>query len=172
MGLLPSIGRWIGTETTPMCRLIACRALVDVGLLEEPLGSNRSPAIDGYLTDAGSPLGSSWCAAAVREWFQFANARVPWSGAGACETWHQMGKARGTLTDEPSVGFAVLYDFAGTGQADHMGVVVRVAPLILTVEGNTTLKRQTGSDREGVGATLAAIDHAHVLAYLIPEEVS
>ncbi|HXE60102.1 MAG TPA: hypothetical protein VN607_05325 [Gemmatimonadaceae bacterium] len=164
-----AVARWLPDDTPSLERALVERALVDVGLLEEPPGSNRSPAIDAYLTAVGSPLGSSWCAAALAAWCRESGVREPSIGAGACEAWHEMGKARSTLTDEPAVGRIVLYDFAGARTADHCGLVVRTDPLVLTVEGNTTMKRQTGSEREGVGCTIAQLDASRVLAYLIPE---
>lgn len=164
--LLPPLARWLPGDTPTLQKCLIARALVDVGLLEEPPGSNRSPVIDSYLNAVGSPLGSPWCAAAVAAWVRDAGGKLPASPAGSCNAWFGMGQARGTLTKTPQVGYLVVYDFAGDGRADHMGVVIRTDPLILTCEGNTTLKRQTGSDRNGVGCTIAEVDHEHVLSYI------
>jgi hypothetical protein len=40
-------------------------ALTQVGVEEEPRGSNSSPIIDGYLRYVNLPPGSAWCAAFV-----------------------------------------------------------------------------------------------------------
>lgn len=166
---MPAWARWLPNDTPTLARLLVCRALLDVGLVEEPPGSNRSPTIDAYLTAVGSPLGSPWCAAALAAWCRDCGMRVPDALAGECEAWHEMGKARSMLTDEPAPGRIVLYDFTGAKVADHCGLVVRDGPLILTVEGNTTFKRQVGNEREGEGCSLQILDASHVLTYLIPE---
>lgn len=171
MTVIPGLVRWISNDTPLLHRSIAARASVDIGILEEPPGSNRSPVIDGYLTAVGSPLASPWCAAACAAWFRDCGAMVPLA-AGACESWYFMARDRKRLTDTPAVGYAILYDLAGAGKADHMGVVVRVEPLVLTVEGNTLMKRQSGNERNGVGCTIGLALDQHVLGYLIPEPVT
>lgn len=166
---MPAMVRWLPSTTPSLQRLIVVRAQLDIGLTETPPGSNRHPIIDGYATMFGSPLGSSWCALAAGAWFTFAGARVPQSDVGAVSSWYDMGRARNTIAIAPQPGYAVLYDLRGDGVPDHMGIVASVAPLVLTIEGNTTYKRQSGSDRNGEGCTLGDVDAAHVLAYLIPE---
>jgi len=169
--LIPGLVRWVGNDTPLLNRSIAARASVDVGLLEEPPGSNRSPVIDSYLNAVRSPLGSSWCAAAVTAWFRDCGAVIPASAAGACESWYSMAKERGRIAPTPAIGYAVLYDLARTGYPDHMGVVVRTDPLVLTVEANTIMKRQTGNEREGVGCTMGLLLAASVLTYVMPEPI-
>jgi len=169
--LIPGLVRWLPTSTPLINRSIAARACVDIGLVEEPPGSNRSPTIDSYLNAVGTPLGSPWCAAAVSAWFRDCGAVIPAAAAGSCESWHSMGKVRGRLTLTPQPGYAVLYDLAGDGYADHMGVVVRTDPLILTVEANTIMKRQAGNEREGVGCTIGMVLTARVISYIIPEPI-
>lgn len=168
--VLPPLAPWLAPSTLQRERLIVTRALCDVGLTERPLGSNRHPRIDGYAVLFGSPLGSSWCALAAGAWFRFAGARTPDRAVSAVSSWYEMGKARSTLTQEPRPGCAVIYALAGGALPDHMGIVADVVDtLVLTIEGNTTYKRQSGSDRNGEGCTLGIVDAAHVLAYLIPE---
>ena len=169
--LIPGLVRWLPDATPILNRSICARAAVDVGILEEPPGSNRSPTIDSYLAAVNTPLGSAWCAAAVTAWFRDCGAVIPASAQGACESWHSMGKVRARLTMTPEPGYAVLYDLAGEGYADHMGIVVRTDPLILTIEANTIMKRQAGNEREGVGCTIGMLLAAHVLTYLIPEPI-
>jgi len=168
LSVFPSPARWLPDATPTLNKLIVTRAILDVGLLEEPPGSNHSPTIDGYLTAVGSPLGSAWCAAAVSAWFRDAGAAYPHSAAGSCAMWYEVGLDTGMLSHVPAPGCAVLYDFSGDGHADHMGVVVRTDPLILSVEANTTLPRQTGNEREGVACVLKLVDTAHVLSYFHP----
>lgn len=167
--VMPAIARWLPTGIPNLQRLIVVRAHVDVGLTETPPGSNRHPVIDGYARMFGSPPGSSWCALAAGAWFAFAGARLPDRDVGAVASWYVMGSERGTLTQTPQPGYAVIYDLKGDGVPDHMGIIASASPLVLTIEGNTTYKRQSGNDRNGEGCTLGDVDAAHVLAYLIPE---
>jgi len=113
----------------------------------------------------GSPLGSYWCAAALAAWWREAGAGIPSTAAGACETWHQWARAAGRFTTTPAEGYAVLYSFAGNGHADHCGVIVRVAPILLSVEGNTSL---AGYSRNGVLVDLKLTTTANVLGYISP----
>lgn len=166
---MPALARWLPQGYPTMQRLIVVRALADVGVSETPLGSNRSPVIDEYAEAFGSPLGSSWCALAAGMWFVFAGALVPEHDVGAVASWYAMGQARGTLTKDVQAGYAVLYDLNGDGKPDHMGIVAAHEPLVLTIEGNTTYKRQSGNDRNGEGCTLGDVDAEHVMDYLIPE---
>ena len=142
--------------------------MLDVGLVEEPPGSNRSPTIDSYMQAVGSPVGLPWCAAGVAAWWREAGASVPLDKAGAVQTWWDWGQAMGRVSHEPQPGYAVIYALTDGTTPDHMGVVARVTPLVLTVEANTTLKRQAGSERNGIGCELA-VEAGHVLGYLRPE---
>jgi len=69
------------------------------------------------------------------------------SGYAQCQTvmlWAQ--KTNRWTLHEPSLGALVLY--GKEGMAHHIGVVVRIKPLVLSVEGNTTL--EPGYDRNGI----------------------
>lgn len=167
--LLPALARWLPGDTPTLQKCVIARAMVDIGLLEEPPGSNRSPTIDSYLNAVGSPLGSSWCAAALSAWVRDAGGKLPPDAAGSCNSWFAMAQAHGTLSKVPGLGSVVLYAYGAPGVADHCGVIVRTDPLLLSVEGNTTMKRQLGSQREGVGCTIGEVDHDHVLTYITLE---
>lgn len=142
----PDGAAWLPANTPVVHRTIVLRALRDVGLLELPPGSNRSPTIDTYVTAVGSPIGSYWCAAAVAAWWRDAGATLPPQAAGATRTWLAWAKLTHRWTPTPLPGRAILY---GTdGIPDHIGVVIRIDPLILTVEGNTSFSQY---DRNGIG---------------------
>lgn len=54
----------------------------------------------------------------------------------------------------------------GSGDvAVHMGVIVRVAPLLLSVEGNTTL---TGFGADGEAVALKQVALHRVCGYVVP----
>ena len=142
--------------------------MLDVGLVEEPPGSNRSPTIDGYMRAVGSPVGLPWCAAGVAAWWRESGAQVPLTAAGAVSTWWDWSLAMGLRATEPQPGYAVLYALADGHTPDHMGILARVTPLRTTVEANTTLKRQSGSERNGIACELA-VQAENVVGYIRPE---
>jgi len=135
-----------------------------VGVRENPLGSNRGQQVDQYLRRAGlNPERGSypWCAAFVYWCFDEAATDVETSNpaprtAGVLDMWNRAGRA-GYRRYTPAQARAnpelikpghlfFLDTGAGTG---HMGLVVGVAGVRLTtLEGNTT--NREGS-REGIG---------------------
>jgi hypothetical protein len=56
---------WLDDTVSEMQQAIVRRAMCDIGIVEMPPGSNRSPTIDQYVAAVGSPPGSRWCAAAL-----------------------------------------------------------------------------------------------------------
>lgn len=157
-----TVGPWIDDNVPALQKAIAQRALMDVGLSENPPGSNRSGRIDEYNKASGAPVGSYWCASAVAAWFRECGAQVP-KGAASCDNWLGWGQNEGALKLMPEIGFMVLY---GTGiDATHCGVIVRVEPYLLSVEGNTTVG---GFSRNGEFAALKAVDKTRVLGYIVP----
>lgn len=163
-GVMTSVpAPWLDASVPAHAQRIVRRALADVGLLEMPPGSNRSPRIDAYLRAVGSPLGSSWCAAAVAAWWRDVGVRVPPAEAGSCAAWERWARSTGAWREAPSVGSAVLYGMGDV--ALHMGVVVRIAPLVLSVEGNTTL---TGFGADGEAVTLKRVALQRVRGYVVP----
>lgn len=155
--------RWLSSSTALPVRLVIQRALADVGICEIPPGSNRSGVIDGYNDLAGVAHGSYWCASALGAWYRDAGLRVP-SGYASCDNWLRWGKVEGTWVTTPQLGAAVLY---GVGEdAQHIGIVVRIDPLVLTVEGNTSIGGQFS--RNGVAVDLKEVNRARLLGYIIP----
>lgn len=157
------LAQWLPSDLSQLQSDIVRRALQDVGVCEDPVGSNRSPEIDYYNTATGSPLGSSWCANIVTAWFRDAGAKVPPYNAGSCEQWHTWAKANGCWEDTPDVGYGVLY--GSSGLAHHMEVVVRTHPLLLSVGGNTTID---GFTTNGELCTLKVVATTRVLGYIKP----
>lgn len=167
--ILPGLARWLDSDTPLLNRSIVVRGQVDIGLVEKPLGSNRNVVFDGYAKRFGSPLGSPYCALSAGAWVADAGGRVPDKDVGAVASWYEMGKARGTLTQQLRAGYLVIYAFGAPGVPDHIGIVAVDDPLALSIEANTTFKRQVGTQRNGWGTDLGEIDVPHVLTYLVPE---
>jgi hypothetical protein len=153
-------------------RAIVHAAQSDIPILEDPPLSNRSPEIDAMCREFGVPLASYWCALWASKLWRACGALIPpvdddkgWHPAKA-ETWHQWAKEIGAFSATPVIGAAVLYDFTGSGKADHIGAAVAsITPFLEDFEGNTS---QVGVSRNGEIATLKPVDHAHVLGYVIP----
>lgn len=158
---------WLPDATPALNAAIVRRALTDVGLLEMPPGSNRSPRIDEYNRAVGSDVGSYWCASALSAWFREAGARTPPTSAASCDAWLSWATRCGYLSSRPVEGAAVLYGVRG--DASHCGVVVRLTPLRLTVEGNTSLSRY---DRNGYVVTLKRLEDDRVLGYVHPTPIA
>jgi hypothetical protein len=76
-------------------------------------------------------------------------------------------KLRGLWQSNPSVGCAVVY--GKPTDANHIGVVVRVSPLVLSVEGNTALEAYS---RNGVAVDLKQVSPGRVLGYVRPSEAA
>jgi hypothetical protein len=158
-------GSWI-TDAAGLGATIARRALLDVGITEDPPGSNRSPEIDDYLKRVGCPVGQPWCAAAVSAWFRDCGAAVPPKLGASTDEWMRWAKEHQLWTSTPGIGCAVVY---GKGEdAEHIGVVVRLTPRAWTVEGNTSLGG--AAEREGIAVDLKPLNVGWRLGYVRPVE--
>ena len=138
-------------------------ALSQVGVMEDPPGSNRGPKVDEYLKSAGlDPSAGSfaWCAAFVYWSFSQAATRLGTSNpairtAGVLDHWKKAGQAgitrllAGQILDDLSLLKPGLVFVINTGGGrGHMGLVEDFRDdRLITIEGNTNLP----GDREGVG---------------------
>ena len=138
-------------------------ALSQVGVMEDPPGSNRGPKVDEYLKSAGlDPSAGSfaWCAAFVYWSFSQAATRLGISNpairtAGVLDHWKKAGQAgitrllAGQILDDLSLLKPGLVFVINTGGGrGHMGLVEDFRDdRLITIEGNTNLP----GDREGVG---------------------
>lgn len=154
---------------------IVRRAQADVPILENPVGSNRSPEIDAMCKRWGVPLGSYWCALWAASVWADAGAQTPpiidakgWHPAKA-ETWYEWAFATHRFNHLPIPGAAVLYGDGGHAPAHHIGAcVASVAPLLMDFEGNTSL---AGFGANGELATLKAVNTDRLIGYVWPEPV-
>ena len=135
----------------------------EIGVMENPLGSNRGPKVDEYLRSVGlNPSTGSfpWCAAFAYWCFQQAASSLHTSNpaprtAGALDFWNRAGNLNLHRISPPEAianpGFInpgmVFVLSTGAGQG-HVGLVEKVQGVVLTtIEGNTN---DNGS-REGIG---------------------
>jgi hypothetical protein len=163
------------TGVTPEVRRALDFARANIGVCEDPPGSNRSPEIDAWATEFDSPLGSFWCALAVAKARREGGLWVPDKFAGSCDEWLYQGDRAGVVSHIPALGSAVLYTNHKTliggrydGQLDavHIGIVLRTTPVLLSIEGNTTLGKY---EVNGYVQALKRVDPARVLCYIDPE---
>lgn len=126
---------------------IAALASAELGVAEQPPGSNDAPRIAEYRTaTAGAAAGQPWCAY-FTSWVA-AKAGVPigpdGQGLGYVPTVKQWAEQTGRYipagTGSPQVGDLVVFDRGGDGVLDHIGVVTGASPdgSIQTVEGNSS----------------------------------
>jgi hypothetical protein len=131
----------------PRGQLIARIAAAELGVREQPPGSNDAPRIATYRTaTAGAGVGP-WCAY-FTSWVA-AQAGVPVGPDGRGEGWvpsvERWGKDTGRWIPSgaptpPQAGDLVVFDRNRDGLTDHIGVVTGVRPDggIETVEGNAS----------------------------------
>jgi hypothetical protein len=135
----------------------------EVGVMEDPPGSNRGPKVNQYLASVGLDAmdGSfPWCAAFVYWCFAQASTALAVSNpavrtAGALDVWNLAGPKGfrrvtcAEASDRPSlVNPGTIFVISTGGGHGHVGLVESLAGVVLTtIEGNTN----DGGSREGVG---------------------
>jgi CHAP domain/Putative peptidoglycan binding domain len=157
--VLPSVV----TPVAPLLQHVLVIAGGEVGVMEQPPGSNRGPQVDQYLTTVGlNPVGGSfaWCAAFVYWCFKKASVELDVPNpavktAGALDVWNLAGSkgfrriTPGEAVDQPAaVRPGMVFVLSTGGGHGHVGFIESVQGVVLTtIEGNTN----DGGSREGVG---------------------
>lgn len=162
---------WLPNGLDQLRLMILERSRLDVGILEEPHASNRGPRIDKYLRRAHVPEAlieagrGYWCAAWAGAMWIDAGAKVP-RDYGACDAWlpFMVPCTRATLATVGQPGDAVLYGVPG--DAKHIGILWRLAPEILTIEGNRGLGG--GTTNNGVAVGVDGVRRTDVLGVVRP----
>ncbi len=113
------------------------------GTVESPPGSNKTPYGLWYDRKLN---GQKWCAMFVSWVFHHAGhplgAIQTKNGIHHCQSAHNYYKEKGLLTANPEPGDLVIYDWEGTGYADHIGIFIKWTTADKTAieawEGNTS----------------------------------
>jgi hypothetical protein len=152
------------TAPTPLLAQAITIARSQIGVMEQPPGSNRGPQVDEYVRRVGlSPAGRfAWCAAFLYFCFDEAalaqaRANPVVKTAGVLDHWETAGR-RGVpritsarAVQDPGLvqpGHIFIIDTGAPGGGGHTGLVVEVlGGKVVTIEGNTN---DAGS-AEGVG---------------------
>lgn len=132
-----------------------------LGTEEHPPGTNRGKDIDRWNNAAGVALGSPYCASFQHAMWQGVDVELGHGVANAdsyCPSLYAWGRALGYNVTRPFAGDIVLFDWAGDGVLDHVGMVERVLGLpikgrgfmLQTIEANTS-RGLTGSQSDGGG---------------------
>jgi hypothetical protein len=131
-----------------------------IGVLEQPLGSNSGPEVEKYLASVGLPKGNPWCMAFVYYCFNEASKSLliknPLVKTGGClHHWNSTTIKKimaSQAKNNPSLivpGSIFIMDH-GSGLG-HTGIVTNVAGgFVTTIEGNTNYT----NSREGIGVFL------------------
>lgn len=165
-------GALFGGETIPSAKIAPSKlteavitfAKTQIGIMEQPLESNRGPEIDEYLRAVGlNPMKGSfpWCVAFTHYCYKKAAEKLGIENphtktAGVLDHWNVAGKTSNVVRitnarseADPSLirpGSLFIIDF-GSGFG-HSGIVAEVVNgRIITIEGNTN----NGGSREGIG---------------------
>ena len=159
---LPERASWLPGVDAMVANVIE-RARRHVGVCENPPGSNRGKGIDEWNAAAGVPVGSYWCASFVGAMWRESGFQVP-AGYASCDNWMAWAKETNRWSaNVPTLGCAVLY--GRPGDATHIGLVIRTRPLLLSVEGNTTVEG-SAFERNGTSVALKLVtERDPVLGY-------
>ncbi len=150
----------VADPPTPLVAAVLGVARKEVGVMEDPIGSNSGPRVNQYLASVGDASGLAWCAAFVYWCFQQASSSIKIPNpatrtAGAMDVWNEAGTRgiRRIATAEAAncpglVQPGMIFVIATGGGHGHVGLVEKVAGVVLTtIEGNTN----DGGSREGIG---------------------
>lgn len=158
----PRRAGWLAAHnSTALQRRIVERALLDVGTLETPLGSNWGVRLARYIEAAGFKKPVPWCGIVVGRWFIDAGALVP-ADYPDCDAWLPH------LRPDPVPGAAVL--FGTPGNAKHIEIVARLDTLPMTIGGNRGVPGNPTNDGIGVFGPIP-LTRKDVLGYVHPVEV-
>lgn len=152
-----------GTIDAPLSRLLQTTLAVaasQIGVMEDPPGSNKGPEVDKYLKSVGLGPGYAWCAAFVYWVFEKAATTLEVINpviqtASVLAHWNQAGRKGITrlLPNEMQEDFSLItpgliFVISLKGNDGHTGIVEGFRDdRLITIEGNTNIS----GGREGVG---------------------
>lgn len=177
----PGMLRFLGPDIPKLNQLICFRAMQDLGVCEEPPSSNRGPDIDEWNQRAGAPRGSFWCASWATAVWEDCKVDLPFRGRASCDNLVAWAKREGLwilndpVSRTPKVlpGCMVVYTDGKKlpGHPDeldavHVGVVIRVTPYLMSLEGNANTGGAFSTNGEAV--VLRRVDPRRVYGFIQP----
>lgn len=158
--LFGAAGEDIGEAVSPLVKRTLIVAATQVGIREDPVGSNSGPRVDEYLESVGVSPGNPWCAAFVYWVFKGAASELGLPNpairtAGVLDHWKKAGRQGITRLrpedvqeDYSLLRRGLIFVINTGGGKGHMGIVDGLQDdRLITIEGNTN---STGG-REGIG---------------------
>lgn len=172
----PRVAGWLvppslsaaGANCSELGYEIVLRAFRDIGIREQPWGSNRGTRIDRMTRRAGLTPPQWWCAIWVGCVWADVGAMVP-EGFPSCDAWLEYLEPTSAT---PQAGDAVLYGLrkAGREDAHHIGIVADPADgrreRIITIEGNRAYAGTASNN--GVAVDVGPMIRRDVLGYVRP----
>lgn len=156
--------------TTPA--LVIAQARGDLGMREDPLGSNLVPITREFGKIPGYPYGGygyPWCAAATSVWCKRAGLKpdVDYPHTASTIVQRDWAKKHGRLYKTPQVGDLVLYSTDGSaGGVYHVELVEKVtSSYITTIGGNTSGSAGGGISGNGDGCYRKTITRSNPRIY-------
>lgn len=140
-------------------------AKLEIGVKENPLGSNSGKKVEEYLSSVGLGKGNPWCMAFVywcfNEYYKQLGAANPLvKTGGVLFAWNKAKANR--VIGEPQQGDIFIMDF-GSGRG-HTGIVAGVdSKYIYTIEGNAAPNSTT---REGIAVCSKKRIRSKIKGYL------
>lgn len=120
----------------------AAKALADIGVTDDPIGSNTGPRVDVYLQSIGCrPKMSSWGNGCIATWLKEVGLPIPPTKSSTANGWYEWAKSTNRWCQTPIIGSVAVYgvkDNNGNYNCHHLGLVIQIidSTRILTVEGN------------------------------------
>lgn len=161
----PSFCGWLPDALPAFQKAIVFRAFADLGICEQPMSSNRGGRIDDYNRRADAPLGSYWCASWATAVWEDCGCMVPAQERASTNVLMAWAKKNGLWSATPVIGAMVIY--GSNGIAEHVGIVIRIDPMLRSAEGNAGVAG--GVTRNGEGVEMKVVALSRVLGYILPK---
>jgi hypothetical protein len=148
-------------SASPLAKEVIAFATTQIGVLEQPLGSNKGPEVNKYLASVGLSPGHFWCVAFTYFCHQQAASNLGIVNphvktAGVLDHWNRAKNQPGASRITTSAAVAnpalvtpgSLFIIDHGGGLGHTGIVTNVVSgLLETIEGNTN----SGGSSNGIG---------------------
>lgn len=137
----------------------------EVGTKESPPNSNKQKYGEWFGLNS-----LPWCAMFVSWCYAQAGKPLPnigfAKGFAGCQTGYAFFKKKGWITDNPTAGDIVLFDWQGDGRYDHTGLFVEWLKdgVFTSVEGNTAV----GNDSNGGNVMVRTRQKSRALFVHVP----